>query len=44
MQKKLEQKGFKNFEELNGWHSCLREWEAICLTKALKNNRNTTGI
>lgn len=44
MQKKLEQKGFKNFEELNGWHSCLRsEWEAICvLQKPLKNNYTET--
>ncbi len=40
MQKKMEQKGYKNSEEFAGWQSCLRsEWEAICvLQKPLKNN------
>lgn len=44
MQKKLEQKGYKNPEKLDGWHSCLRsEWEAICvLQKPLKNNYTET--
>ncbi|GLS27657.1 DNA-methyltransferase [Marinibactrum halimedae] len=46
MQKKLEQKGFKNPEEMEGWHSCLRsEWEAICvLQKPLTNNYTETLI
>ena len=44
MRKKLEQKGYKNPEKLDGWHSCLRsEWEAICvLQKPLKNNYTET--
>lgn len=46
MQKKLEQKGYENSEQLYGWHSCLRsEWEAICvLQKPLKNNYTETLI
>ena len=44
MRKKLEQKGYKNPELLEGWHSCLRsEWEAVCvLQKPLKNNYTET--
>ena len=44
MQRKLEQKGFENPEQLKGWHSCLRsEWEAICvLQKPLQNNYTET--
>lgn len=44
MEKKLEQKGFENPEQLKGWHSCLRsEWEAICvLQKPLQNNYTET--
>ncbi|MDP0589470.1 MAG: site-specific DNA-methyltransferase [Candidatus Endonucleobacter bathymodioli] len=44
MRKKLEQKGYENPEELEGWHSCLRsEWEAICvLQKPLENNYTET--
>ena len=44
MQKKLEQKGYENPEELEGWHSCLRsEWEAVCvLQKPLVNNYTET--
>jgi len=44
MQRKLEQKGYENPEELKGWHSCLRsEWEAICvLQKPLQNNYTET--
>ncbi|MBQ4833760.1 site-specific DNA-methyltransferase [Pseudoalteromonas sp. MMG010] len=44
MQKKLEQKGFENPEEMQGWHSCLRsEWEAVCvLQKPLSNNYTET--
>lgn len=44
MQKKLEEKGFENPEQMEGWHSCLRsEWEAICvLQKPLSNNYTET--
>ena len=44
MQKKLEQKGFENPEQMEGWHSCLRsEWEAVCvLQKPLSNNYTET--
>lgn len=44
MKSKLEQKGYDNPEELDGWHSCLRsEWEAICvLQKPLMNNYTET--
>jgi len=44
MKKKLEQKGYENPEELEGWHSCLRsEWEAVCvLQKPLENNYTET--
>ena len=44
MQKKLEQKGYQNPEQLKGWHSCLRsEWEAVCiLQKPLQNNYTET--
>jgi site-specific DNA-methyltransferase (adenine-specific) len=46
MQKKLEQKGFENSEQLEGWHSCLRsEWEAVCvLQKPLSNNYTETHL
>lgn len=42
--KKLEKMGYKNAEQWNGWHSCLRnEWEAICVVqKPLINNYITT--
>lgn len=44
MQKKLEQKGYDNAHQLEGWHSCLRsEWEAVCvLQKPLINNYTET--
>ena len=44
MQKKLEQKGYENPEQMDGWHSCLRsEWEAVCvLQKPLSNNYTET--
>lgn len=44
MQKSLEQKGYENFDELEGWHSCLRsEWEAVCVVqKPLVNNYTQT--
>jgi site-specific DNA-methyltransferase (adenine-specific) len=44
MQRKLEQNGFKDPDQMKGWHSCLRsEWEAICvLQKPLKNNYTET--
>jgi len=44
MQRKLEQKGYKNPEEMEGMHSCLRsEWESICvLQKPLSNNYTET--
>ena len=44
MQKKLEQEGYANPSQLDGWHSCLRsEWEAVCvLQKPLKNNYTET--
>ncbi|MGK7962519.1 DNA-methyltransferase [Crocosphaera sp.] len=46
MKKKLEQKGYKNAEKWEGWHSCLRnEWEAICiLQKPLQNNYTETVL
>ncbi|MDJ0662099.1 MAG: site-specific DNA-methyltransferase [Crocosphaera sp.] len=46
IQKKLEQKGYKNAEQWEGWHSCLRnEWEAICvLQKPLQNNYTETVL
>lgn len=46
MKKKLEKMGYNNYEELDGWHSCLRsEWEAICiLQKPLKNNYTETFL
>lgn len=44
MQKSLEQNGYENFDELEGWHSCLRsEWEAVCVVqKPLVNNYTQT--
>ncbi|MCX7067641.1 MAG: site-specific DNA-methyltransferase [Methylococcales bacterium] len=44
MQRKLEQKGYDNPEQWDGWHSCLRsEWESICvLQKPLTNNYTET--
>ncbi len=44
MQKSLEQNGYQNAEELEGWHSCLRsEWEAVCVVqKPLVNNYTQT--
>lgn len=44
MQSSLEQKGYPNPEEWEGWHSCLRsEWEAICVVqKPLVNNYTQT--
>lgn len=44
MRKKLEQKGFENLEQFDGWHSCLRsEWEAVCVVqKPLENNYTET--
>ncbi len=46
IKKKLEQKGYKNAEQWDGWHSCLRnEWEAICiLQKPLQNNYTETVL
>ncbi len=40
IKQQLEKKGYENFEEWDGWHSCLRnEWEAVCvLQKPLVNN------
>ncbi len=44
MQKKLKQKGFDHPEQVEGWHSCLRnEWEAVCVVqKPLQNNYTET--
>lgn len=44
MEKALEQKGYANPENWEGWHSCLRsEWEAICVVqKPLVNNYTQT--
>jgi site-specific DNA-methyltransferase (adenine-specific) len=44
MEKNLEQKGYANPENWQGWHSCLRsEWEAICVVqKPLVNNYTQT--
>jgi site-specific DNA-methyltransferase (adenine-specific) len=46
MGKTLEQKGYANSEDWEGWHSCLRsEWEAICVVqKPLTNNYTQTLI
>lgn len=46
MKKKLEQKGYQNAQNWQGWHSCLRnEWEAICvLQKPLMNNYTETVL
>jgi site-specific DNA-methyltransferase (adenine-specific) len=46
MMRKLEQKGHPDYEELEGWHSCLRsEWEAICVVqKPLENNYIETHL
>ena len=46
IKKKLEQKGYTNAEQWEGWHSCLRnEWEAICiLQKPLQNNYTETVL
>ncbi len=46
IKKKLEQKGYENAEQWEGWHSCLRnEWEAICiLQKPLQNNYTETVL
>ncbi|MDJ0582307.1 site-specific DNA-methyltransferase [Crocosphaera sp.] len=46
IKKKLEQKGYDNAEQWEGWHSCLRnEWEAICiLQKPLQNNYTETVL
>lgn len=40
LQSKLKQKGVANYQEWEGWHSCLRnEWEAIVVVqKPLVNN------
>ncbi|MEG4030360.1 MULTISPECIES: site-specific DNA-methyltransferase [unclassified Microcoleus] len=40
IKQQLEKKGYENYEQWDGWHSCLRnEWEAICvLQKPLVNN------
>ena len=42
--KKIEKMGMDNFNDWDGWHSCLRnEWEAIVvLQRPLKNNYLTT--
>ncbi|MGK7883006.1 MAG: site-specific DNA-methyltransferase, partial [Crocosphaera sp.] len=46
IKKKLEQKGYNNAEQWEGWYSCLRnEWEAICiLQKPLQNNYTETVL
>lgn len=46
IKKKLEQKGYHNAKQWEGWHSCLRnEWEAICiLQKPLQNNYTETVL
>ncbi|MEA5508759.1 site-specific DNA-methyltransferase [Crocosphaera sp. UHCC 0190] len=46
IKKKLEEKGYYNAEQWEGWHSCLRnEWEAICiLQKPLQNNYTETVL
>jgi len=46
MQQNLEQKGYINSTDWEGWHSCLlNEWEAICVVqKPLQNNYTETLI
>ena len=46
MEKKLEQKEYKDSQNWQGWHSCLRnEWEAICVVqKPLMNNYTQTVL
>ncbi len=43
---KLKQEGHADFEEWDGWHSCLRnEWEAICVVqKPLEDNYMETFL
>lgn len=43
---KLKQRGYDNYEDWDGWHSCLRnEWEGIVIVqKPLENNYLTTFL